>query len=145
MGMVGELLDLVDKGHAFRAAGGNGAGNAGQGQHEFGLAHDVAFGDVDFHMQRRFDAERQGFGEVILKRPGLVDGGGATEPGIAETLGIDQVQMGIENTHSEVLPLVPATGRSSVLLPQGPSVVAGQAPLWHRAHHACRGAGYRGR
>src|SRR5690606_19952814 len=90
-------FDLAFEAVMLGTAGGDGAGNAGQAGDEGGFGRDVGFGDIDFHMERRNDAQRFGLGEILLARPGAVELVARTDPGIAEAVRIDQVQMGIEN------------------------------------------------
>ena len=97
--MLADLLDMIDKVHFFRATRGDGADNARQGHDIFALGHHVGFGGIDFHVQGRFNAQRQRLGEVVIDRPGPVDGRFAAQPGIGKTVGVNQMEVGIENAH----------------------------------------------
>src|SRR5690554_2593002 len=86
------------------AARGNRADDGRMGcDDKLGLRNNVRLGNIDFHVQGAFDPQRARLREIVLGWPGFIDGWRVGEPRVAEPVGVNEVQVGIENAHECLL------------------------------------------
>ena len=64
------------------------------------LGLDVAFGDVDLHVQSAVDPAAESLVPIAFDEEILVERGDAGQPGIAQRASVDEVQMGVEESRN---------------------------------------------
>ena len=98
----GEAIEEGREIRIFGPAGGNSADDLRvQLRYERRLCLHVGLGDVDLHMQRSLDAEFLSFGEIAFGGELPVDLGCARQPGVRKSIGVDEVQMRVDDFHLE--------------------------------------------
>ncbi len=80
-------------------------------KHECGLRLGLAGRDVYLHVYRRFNAESRGLGPVGRPVPLAVQRRLGVEPRVAEAIEIDEVEVGVDDTHFSLVARIRAAPR----------------------------------